>query len=75
MLPLTDSMQFFPDVSLPTQINQARKMSNHYNLSLFVSQKLQLFSKAMKHTASFTHFQVNCNNILIRNQWGKSSQN
>ena len=29
----------------------------------------------MKPNASFEHFQVKFNNILIGNQWGRSSQN
>ena len=75
MVPLTDSLpEFFPEVPLPTYLNQANKMSNHYNWDCFASQKLQLFSKAMKPKASFAHFQVKFS-ILIRNQWGRSSQN
>ena len=32
MAPLTQSMsEFFPEVPLPTQLNQAKKMSNHHN--------------------------------------------
>ena len=41
MAPLTDSMpEFFPEVPLPTKLNQAKKMSNHYNWNCFASQKL-----------------------------------
>ena len=48
-IPLTDSMpEFFPEVSLPTQLNQAQKMSNHYNWNCFAIPKSQLFSNAMK---------------------------
>ena len=47
-------------------------MSNHYNWNCFASQKLQLFNQAMKPKASFVHFQVKFN-ILIINQWGRSS--
>ena len=57
MVPLTDSMpKFFPEVPLPTQLNQAKKMPNHCNWNCFVSQKLQLFSKAMKSKANFAHY-------------------
>ena len=71
MAPLTDSMpEFFPEVPFPTQLKQANKMSNTYNWNCFSCQKLQSFSKA-----SFVHFHVKFNNILIRNQWGSASQN
>ena len=69
MAPLTDSMpEFFPEVPLPTQLNQAQKMLNHYNWNCFASQKLQLFSKATKPKVSFVNSLVKFNNILIRNQ-------
>ena len=41
--------------SFPTQLNQAKKMSNNYNQNSFAVQKLQLFCKAMKPEASFAH--------------------
>ena len=47
-------------------------MSNQYNWNCFASQKLQLFNQAMKPEASFVHFQVKFN-ILIINQLGRSS--
>ena len=57
MAPLTDSMpEFFPWLPLPTQLNQTKKMSNHYNWNCFACQKLQLFSKAMKPKANFAHW-------------------
>ena len=70
MVPLTDSMpKFFPEVRLPTQLNQAKKMSNHYNWNCFASQKLQLCSRAMKPKAGFVHFQVNSSLSLINYCW------
>ena len=76
MAPLTDSLpEFFPEVPLATQLNETKKMSNHYIWNCFASQKLQLFSKAMKPKAIFVHFQVKFNNMLIRNQRGRSFQN
>ena len=45
-----DSMQeFFPEVSLPTQLN-------HLNQNCFANQKLQLFSKAMSPKTNSVHY-------------------
>ena len=41
--------KFFPDVSLPTQLN-------HLNQNCFANQVLQLFSKAMKPKAYSVHY-------------------
>ena len=42
---LTDNMQSFFLRCLPTQLNQTKKMSTHYNWSYFTSQKLQNSAK------------------------------
>ena len=47
---------FFLKVSLPTQPNQAKGMSNHYNENNNAYQKLQLFRKAMKPKANFANY-------------------
>ena len=45
-----------PGFSPHTAYNQTKKMSNHCNQNSFASQKLKLFSKAMKPKASFAHY-------------------
>ena len=42
-------------ISPHTAYNQT-KMSNHWNQNSFVSQKIRLFSKALKPKASFAHY-------------------
>ena len=50
----TDSMHsfFFPEVFLPSQLTQTKKMSTHYNWNCFAARTY----KAMKPKANFAHY-------------------